>query len=49
MGYIVIALSLCLIVSVAANFVQYEEKLDLTERLYNAADWVDPIIIESER
>ena len=40
--YILMAL---LAVSVFANYVQYQQKLDLRERLYETADWIDPVAL----
>lgn len=48
--YILIPL---LIISVLTNYVQYQQKLYLRERLYETADWIDPVMLatldEAER
>lgn len=43
---IIFALAACLAISVAANYVQYQDKLDLTEKLYEATGWIDPVYFE---
>lgn len=34
-----------LLLSLFVNYVQYQRNLDLKERLYEAEDWVDPVLL----